>query len=554
VIKLRAILGRRWLILLVTTACGIAAGFVSSSMAQTGDARVERSFTASQTIIANREAPGAVLVSQDVLRLTRGEVPKLAARKLKSKVPPEKLAAKINTIFDGPSAAITVSSDSTSVKEAEARVKAFVDAFVEVTSANANAGRAVTAKAEAAELQSAIDALNAFDQENPDIIAPGFISDGSVSAVTRIQQRNNLLNAVESLKARNRQSEANAISLSPYVSLGPNQTKPSASGLLNVPASAEVRAFLLGVLGLLLGGVVTMLLERMNRRIDTRDELTELINLPILAEIGYDRQKRRHQDEDGSLRLTGVWAEPYRRVRSAIQFVQASESMPNTHEGQPVEGHRAPQVFLVTSTSPGEGKSTSTALTALAMAEVGSPTLVVGGDFRKPMIDRLLGVDREPSVQDFAKLDIDRPSVDEVVHTTDHASLYVAPAGPATREVARLVEAAKELVEVACERGATVIIDSSPLQAANDTLDLLPVVDYVILVLRAGRSGETDLLDTIETMNRMGTRILGIILIGTPIGRKQSYYYDYYSPEGGGLPPEMPILYKPAPDAEPAAA
>lgn len=285
-----------------------------------------------------------------------------------------------------------------------------------------------------------------------------------------------------------------------------------------------------------------MLIERVNRRIDTREELAELINLPILAEIGYVRQKKRHQDPDGALLLTGVRAEPYRRVRSAIQFVQASD---RPLPGQPVgpdvsEPHPSPQVFLVTSTSPGEGKSTSAALTALALAEVGNPTLVVGGDFRKPMVDRLLGVTREPSVQDFAKLDVHRLSVDEVVHATSHASLYVAPAGPATREVAPLVEAAKELVEVACDRGATVIIDSSPLQAANDTLDLLPVVDYVILVLRAGRSGEVDLLDTIETMNRMGTRILGIVLIGTPIGRKQSYYYDYYTPEAGPMPNEKP--------------
>ncbi len=96
-----------------------------------------------------------------------------------------------------------------------------------------------------------------------------------------------------------------------------------------------------------------------------------------------------------------------------------------------------------------------------------------------------------------------------------------------------MIEAAKEVATIGREEGATVLFDSSPIQAANDVVDLLPVVDYVILVVRAGRTTESSLLEVVDTIQRMDTKILGIVFIGTRTsGRRQSYYYDYYAPPG----------------------
>lgn len=523
-IKLRAILGRRWLILVAMTLIGVASGLISSKAASSTDAKVEQSYVASETLVVNRGAV-AVSVSQDELRVTRGDVPRLAAKILDYDGSPTELATKMKATADTARLSITIETTDKDKKLAERRVAAFVQAFDESTSGIAAAQQDVLRNAREAELKGAEDALKAFDEEHPELTADDFTPDGTARTATLIQQRNTLLGTVEATKLRNRQADVAANTAVPYQRLGPNETTESASGLLNVPASPSIRGVLVGFMGFVIGGIIVMLVERVNRRIDTRDELADLINLPILVEVGYIKDRRRPYSDNGEVLLMGVWAESYRRVRSAIQFVQASQRVPG-----PDGTDRPPSVFMITSTSPGEGKSTSTALTALALAEVGVPTLVVGGDFRKPMVDRFLGVRSTPSIQDYARLDIDRPSVDDVVHLTPHESLYVAPAGNATREVAPLVDAAREVIEIARERGATVIIDSSPLQAANDTLDLLPVVDYVILVLRSGRSDEADLLDTIETLNRMGTKILGLILLGTPIGRKQAYYYDYYAP------------------------
>ena len=77
----------------------------------------------------------------------------------------------------------------------------------------------------------------------------------------------------------------------------------TASGLIDVPASKAARALLLGLLGLLLGGGLVMLIERVRRRIDTREELVEITDLPILAEIGFVQENVGAIDPKGQVSL-----------------------------------------------------------------------------------------------------------------------------------------------------------------------------------------------------------------------------------------------------------
>lgn len=538
--KLRAVLKRRWLILVVALIVGVSAGVVSSTLAREN---VQSVYTASQVIVANGNSGATSLVSQDALKVTRGQVPILAAKRL-DEDDPDALAAKVAAIFDPKTSAITVASNDLDPRAAVRRVEAFVDAFLEVQNARLKEpDRRQLAQLEQ-DIKAAQDELVAFDAQYPQFTAenvPNAVTDPVLIASLQTQ-RSAINTRIQTLQTDQRTRELALLQNLPYETLGPETPKPAQSGLIDVPASKMARAGLLGFLGLLLGGGVVMLIERLNRRIDTREELVEITDLPILAEIGFVPEKRRAVDDRGRVALAGIWAEPYRRVRSAIQFVQANATTPGSgwtpYPGSPSDQYGTPPaVFLVTSASPAEGKSTTSALVAMALAEVAIPTVLVGGDFRRPQVERLVGADPASSLQDLATLSVDRPTVDDIVRPTQYDHLYAASAGEATREVAGLVEATKEVCTEAVARGATVVIDSSPLQAANDTLDLLPVVDYVIFVLRVGRSSETDLLDAVATLRRLETQILGIVLIGTPSGRKQEYYYDYYSP--GPIPPGM---------------
>jgi len=524
--KLRAVLKRRWLLLLVTTLVGVLAGVITAQFARSSS--VEQVYTASQTVVANANSGSSPLISQDALKVTRGEVPVRAAALFSESQGVEAeaaaLAATIDTSYDADSSSITIASNDIDREAGAARVDAFTRAFLEITNSKLQADSRRQLDQLTSELGAAEQSLSQFDATYPQLSQPGATVSDDIATQALIAQRGDLQARIADLGQQLRDRELELNRTAPYETLGPEEPRPASTGLVSVPTSAPVRAGLLGFLGLLLGGVVAMAIERLNRRIDTREELADATALPILAEIGFLREQKRSRDSDGSLALEGVWAEPYRRVRSAIQFVQAA----NSHQVDGAAPSAPPRVFLVTSTAPGEGKSTTAALTGEALAEVGVPTLVIGGDFRRPEVDKLLGVPRSPSLQDMATMDLQRPTVDDIVHQRRDTTLYVAPAGRGTREVAGVIEAAKEVAEAGRARGATVVFDSSPLQAANDTIDLLPVVDYVILVVRSGRTTESGLLEVIDTLQRMQAKILGIVLIGTTAaGRRQEYYYDY---------------------------
>lgn len=529
--KLRAILKRRWLILVLFLLLGAGAGMLSPQVTEKDQQQV---WTARQVVVANSGTGLSLAVSQDALKVTRGEVPQIAAKALQFEGNPDTLASQVTAVFDSKTNSIVVSSNDSDKDAASSRVQAFIDAFLESTNRSLQAGEQAQVDSLKADLEATRAQLVEFDAKYPELTQVGFtVGPNDVYYVNLLTQRATIVSRIESAENDVKARELQLVRQVPYQSLGVETPKPAESGLIDVPASRTARAALVGFIGLLLGSGLVMLIERIARRIDTREELVEITDLPVLAEIGYVPSKRRAVDPAGRVTLSGVWAEPYRRVRSAIQFVQANAVASGGWTPQPGSPSHVlstpPSVFLVTSTSPAEGKSTTSALVALALAEVGVPTLLIGGDFRKPQLDRLVGAAQSPSLQDLATLDLERPTIDEVVQSTDFDNLYVAAAGHATREVAGLVEAAKIVSHEAVARGATVIIDSSPLQAANDTLDLLPSVDYVIIVLRVGKSSEGDLLDTIATLRRMETHLLGIVLIGTPAGRKQEYYYDYYS-------------------------
>lgn len=523
--KLRAVLRRRWPILLLTLVVGAAAGAVSAKGATDN---VLKRYVASQTILANTSSGKVVSLTQDGLKVTRGAIPKKAAELIGQPENAAALAAQVGVAVDSESSSITISSEDLDPDAAAARVDAFVQAFLTTINTELQSGDVERIEGLRTEAAAAKQRLEQFDAAHPEFTQAGYVPTNDLVTQALLNDRQNMVSEVAQLDAQVRESERSINTTAPYETLGPEAPRLAESGLLSVPTSLPVRTGLIGLLGLLLGAVLSMVIERLNRRIDTREELTEVVDVPILAEIGFIPEGKRNHADDGTLILEGVWSEPYRRIRSAIQFVQ-KPTEPAGHV--PAAGVRQPSVFLVTSASPREGKSTSSALISQALAEVGIPTVLIGGDFRRPSVERLLGADRDPSIQDLARLDPDRPTIDDVVRRTRFDGLYVASSGKPTREVTGVFDAIGEIAVEATRRGATVIIDSSPLLAANDTIDILPYVDYVLLIVRAGRSTERSVIDSLETIQRMGSKILGIVLIGTPsAGRQQAYYYDYYNP------------------------
>lgn len=536
--KLKAILRRRWPILAVALVLGILFGYLSTAV---GPERDVTYFQADQVILANRIAGNPANVAQDALKVTRGRVPVVAAEKLGEPDQAAALARDVEVKDDVDSNSISLRVYDTDPDRASEVVQAFASAYIEVVNAELRSEDTRQLEQLTDRLAIADQDLALFDEQNGWVVRPDIAPPNTPTVDALIAERQRLF--VRATDARNRleQAQLETSQREPYTTLGPEKPRVSESQMIEVPDSPVFRMGLLGLIGLMLGVALVLIVERINQRVDTREELASLVAVPIIAEIGRVPARRRPGHTDGRIKLDGIWSEHYRRVRSAIQFVQADaaaqedvrRSSPGAG-GAVISGHRAqsgaiPRIFLFASALPGEGKSTSTALTAMALAETGDNTLVINADFRRPMVEKYLGAKSSPSLADRAELDVNRIDIEDVVQPTDESHLWVAASGPPTTEVGGRLVAAKELAAEAASQGATVLIDSSPLRVSNEPIDLLSAVDEVILVVRAGRTTVKSLEDTMELLEMHHAPVLGIVLIGTLSTREMyAYYQSYY--------------------------
>lgn len=547
--KLRAILRRRWPVLVATLALGVLAGVASASV---GPKRETAQYQTEQVIVANRLLGNPANVPQDALKVTRGDVPEVAATTLGEPGQGSALARKVIVTADTDSSSIKLVVYDTDPKRASSIVQAFADGFLQVVNDELQTDDRRQLEQLTERVTAANAAIEAFDAANGFITRPDLDLPQTANVDALVAERRRLADTQAAAQTKLDAAELETSKRAPYTTLGAEDPRIADDELLEVPSSLYFRAGLLGAIGLLLGVGLVMIIERVNQRVDTRDELAALVSVPIIAEIGRIPSRKRPAHSDGRVRLDGIWSEHYRRVRSAIQFVQAegarssAGSSNGTNGNAPaaaavsspssavISGHRSqsggvPRVFLFASALPGEGKSTSVALTALALSETGMDTLVINADFRRPQVENYLGGSRSPSLADRAEMSTDRPSVDDVVQATSIDHLWIAAAGDPTHEVGGRLQAAREVAAEAAARGGTVLIDSSPLRVSNDPIDLLPAVDEVILVVRAGRTTVKSLEDTVELLEMHHAPVLGVVLIGTLATREMyAYYQSYY--------------------------
>jgi len=541
--KFRAILLRRWKLVVLTTLIGAVAGALSAPV---GASRDITTYTVQQVVVKNRIPGNPADVVQDALKGDRGEVLERAARELRE--PERRLAALVTVRPDNESSSIQFEVMDTDPEYASRVVQVFTLTFLEVVNAELRQdleNQRTLLETRAAETAAA---LKAFDDANGFIQGSGGNLPQDVAIDALVAERNRLFNASAEAQRNLDDFILKAPGRVPYGTLGPEPPTIAESQFIEVPDSPVFRIGLLGTIGMLLGLALSLVVERVNPRIDSRDELAALISVPIIAEIGKipRRERARGEGEGGRISLEGVWSEHYRRVRSAIEFVQADAATRVERAGEGaalngvtvpdvavISGHaaargRIPRVFLFVSAQPGEGKSTSVTLTGMALAETGHETVVINADFRRPTLEKLVGTSPEVTLAEFAELSLDRPSIDEVVVPTDYPSLYLAASGAATTEVGPRILAAKEVAAEAAARGATVLIDNSPLRVSNDPIDMLSSADEVILVVRAGNTTTRSIEDTLELLAVHHAPVLGVILIGTLATREMYAYYNSY--------------------------
>jgi Mrp family chromosome partitioning ATPase len=320
---------------------------------------------------------------------------------------------------------------------------------------------------------------------------------------------------------------------------GTDSSSGSDAAIVSTPSSSPVngpvsRGLLGAFLGFLLGIGLAFVVERLDRRIRTRAEAEAAFSLPVLAEVPQVKKaQQRDCDLVASAAPLSRFAEAYRAIRSSLLFTRAAMAAEEsatparkTGNGAALGGtlfepdHGEPLVVMVTSASPGEGKTTTTANLAVVFAEAGSSVLVVNCDFRRPTIHRYFDVEDEPRRVHETRI----PGVKIVTNVL---------ADPASNP-AQVVAAQRQVVAAARGRFDVIILDTAPLLTANDAVELVASADMLVLVARIGVTKHDNAVRSIELLNRLDVPIAGVVLVGSAAASNDYYYY--YQP--GRVPPQ----------------
>ena len=274
------------------------------------------------------------------------------------------------------------------------------------------------------------------------------------------------------------------------------------------------------LLGLFLGVLLALLLEYLDDTVKTPDDIEKklhLVNLGVIPKLG--------KDVTPAEALTDVrsgFAEAYRSVRTALQF--------STESG-------VPAVLVVTSTQPGEGKSTTAKSLARNFALLGKRVLLIDADLRNPSLHRVFDLDNSMGVSNCLS-GAAKPG--QCIHRVEQAGISILLSGPLPPNPAELLAGPRmvSLLTQAQERFDQIIIDAPPVLGLADAPILGNIAKGTLLVVEAGRTKVGAAQTTIKRLLSARTRLLGAVLtkfdakaVGYGYGYGGYGYssYQYYS-------------------------
>jgi Mrp family chromosome partitioning ATPase len=279
-------------------------------------------------------------------------------------------------------------------------------------------------------------------------------------------------------------------------------TGTGAQGILpDDPATRGALGALAGLaLGMLLAATV---LPGRDGRLHDRRTLERAYSSPVLTEIPRTNGRARYAGHVAFLtRPTGTVAEAYRVLRCAVLARGKNNEV-------------LPRVITVTSPSRRDGRSSVARNLAAALAESGRRVLLVDCDFGHPTAHYGVGIQPGTGLSDLLAAPDPGARVAEVVQQAETPGVLVLSIGTrGGREPGQLASGLPHVIAVARRMVDVVVIDSEPLEYAGDALDTLEIADAVLIVARTGRTSRAHAKRTADLLERLGTNVAGVVLIG----------------------------------------
>lgn len=275
------------------------------------------------------------------------------------------------------------------------------------------------------------------------------------------------------------------------------------------------------LLGLLIGVLAAFLFEFLDDTLKTPSDLEQKLKLPVLGiipKLGPKETMARAAADTGS-----AFSEAYRSVRTALQFAT---------------DHGVPRALLITSSGPGEGKTTTALVLARNFAQLGKRVLLIEADLRNPSMHRILGL--RGHELGLSNLLAGACTLAEATVQSVDQGLDVVLAGPLPPNPAELLSGSKlvSALTVAAERYDQVIIDGPPVLGLADAPILANAVDGTLLVVHSGKTKISAAQSATKRLLAARARIVGALLSNydarrAGYGYGYGYGYDSYYAYGG---------------------
>ena len=524
---------RFWLLAIVAVVCVAAAGAYSLSQSKIYQTSARVVLSAQQDavttsgVLSDPNAFEAQVGTQ--VQIVKSPAVKLAADNILGDKASQVISVSAAGVTNTRLLEISVQSKSPSIAAdaANAYTKAYLDNRTDAAvNSVLSIGNSVQAKQQ--QLQQQIDELNE---------QPGGLTDSTVQArvaalqaqVDQLQNQYTTVQAQATVRSSGADLLANA-----NVPVEPVSPKP----IRNMAVAL--------VLGLLLGVGLILLLERLDDRIRTEEDIERFA--PGLAQLGSIPRVTDWKDEAEAKAVTllepqSPAAEAYRRLRTSIEFVGLDHPM---------------HVIEVTSATAGEGKSTTVANLATALAWSGKRVIIVAADLRRPRVHDFFGIS---NAEGFTSILLSGADVTSILQKADiregNGTVHVLPTGPLPPNPAELLggQSVRGLFQLLRQHADYVLIDSPPILPVADPLVLSSYADGIIIVAGADKLRRKQFDRAMTLISQAKAPVVGLVLNG--VSAHASYYrYDQYynvsKPSKEAPAAKVPVAEEPVAE-EPAA-
>jgi capsular exopolysaccharide synthesis family protein len=267
-----------------------------------------------------------------------------------------------------------------------------------------------------------------------------------------------------------------------------------------------------GAFGLMLGLGLVFLLEQLSNTFRTAADLEEQGGLPVLARIPrvWRRMRRSKVIDYARRKPNSALAEGIRNLRTAVFLANLDHP---------------PKAVMITSSFPGEGKSTTALLLAWMSNQIGKSAIIVDCDVRRPTLYKTLGLEDVPDI--LSVLDGSVP-LDEAIRTDEAYGLHVLPAIRTVPHAPDVLSSRRfgELIDELRARYDFVLLDAPPILSVSDAGVVGKVADATVYMVRWDATPRRAVLDGVKRLQDLRIRVTGTAM--TLVDRKREAQYESY--------------------------